>query len=69
MTIILSRDEKDLLDNIMNDKFQAGAFCGMIFNKVEEVVMAHPSLIFHETVAQLIQEALQVRLIAHNMSK
>jgi hypothetical protein len=69
MTIILSRDEKDLLDNIMDDKFQAGAFCGMIFNALVEEIDAECIKDVETQTPILIKAALNVRLIAYNMSK
>ena len=68
MTTTLTAEEKTLLKQIMDDKFAAGPFCGMVFN----------SLRYHESdghvfverhIAVRIKAALQVRLVAQGMAK
>lgn len=60
----LTREQKDLLDVIMNDKYANGAFCGMIFNSVDKLDIPNDELIDLQ-----IQLALRVRLRAMELSK
>ena len=52
---------KDLLTQIVNDKYSVGAFSGMIFN----MYISHPD----NTIPELIKQALVVRLVALRMAK
>ena len=61
---ILTKDEKDLLDTIMNDKYSLGAFCGMIFNSIEKTTQWENS-----DIDLKIKLALNVRLRALELSK
>lgn len=56
----LNNQEKELLQQIMNDKYASGPFTGMIYN-------AH--ITTKEPVDALIKKALQVRIIATELSK
>jgi len=56
----LTKEEKDLLKEIVNDKYSVGAFCGMIFN----TYISEKDI----TIPELIKQALVTRLVAKRMS-
>jgi len=60
----LTKDEKALLTEIVNDKFSVGAFSGMIFNGIiqykKDEAFAEAST--SETMDKLIKTALRTRL-------
>lgn len=57
--VTLTPDESTLLNQIMEDKYAVGPFCGMILNLHVEG---------KDSVEGLIKKALQVRLIAKRMA-
>jgi len=61
LLVELSTEEKELLTQILNDKFSVGAFTGMIFNSYIKVP--------NHTIPELIKQALMVRLVARRMIK
>ena len=63
----LTRDQKDLLDVIMNDKYANGAFCGMIFNSLAQRSMSPKEA--ELAIDMMIQYALMIRLRAMELSK
>lgn len=56
----MNEKQKELLKNIVNDKFSVGAFSGMIFNA---------SLQCDEPIDKIIERALSVRLIMMELIK
>lgn len=61
----MDETKKQLLKQIMEDKFSVGAFCGMVFNAQVEYA-TKGQIISTET---LIDKALDIRLRALEMSK
>ena len=57
-------EQKELLTKIMNDKYAAGPFVGMIWNKYRDCINTGNK----ETVENLIKEALEVRLVAQKLA-
>lgn len=60
----LTKEQKDLLDVIMNDKYANGAFCGMIYNQVTKSDAYSDAAIESEIIL-----ALRIRLLAMELSK
>lgn len=60
----LTKQEKDLLDIIMTDKYANGAFCGMIFNDISK-----RDTDSQEIIDLSIKLALKVRIRAMELSK
>lgn len=60
----LTERERQLLEQIMNDKYSVGSFCGMITNLVTDL----QSKQIATTPEKLIRNALKIRLIAQDMA-
>ena len=60
----LSEDEKILLRQILADKYSVGSWCGMIFNGCVASDASNPAYI-----EELMKRALQIRLLAQELSK
>ena len=59
----LTKQEKELLEKIMNDPRSVGAFCGMCTN----LTMTLQGQRIAKTPEQVIKHALEIRIIAENM--
>lgn len=62
--IELTKQEKELLVAIVNDKYSVGAFTGMVFNSINS--SPNPS---KDTIKQAIKDALNVRLVAMELAQ
>jgi len=69
----LTKDEKTLLAEIVNDKFSVGAFSGMIFNAVVQYKISGIDQSVtggtNELINKLIKTALTTRLQMKELSK
>tara|TARA_Y100000310_G_scaffold103241_2_gene101569 strand:- start:84 stop:449 length:366 start_codon:yes stop_codon:yes gene_type:complete len=67
--LILTQQEKLLLDKIIHDKYAVGPFCGMIYNHYQEQ-RTHAGNVGNSQQLQmrLIKEALQIRILLENMA-
>ena len=65
MTIELTKEQKELLSLIVNDKYSVGAFSGMIYNATINVMTSNKVV----DMDYLIQQALEVRLKLVGMAK
>lgn len=65
----LTKDEKTLLNEIVNDKFSVGAFSGMVFNALVQYRLHDDKTNANEMTDKLIKTALNTRLRLRELAK
>ncbi len=67
--VTLTSEQKTLLQQIVNDKFAAGPFAGMIFNATVQEESQHDPVALQDRIPELIQNALQIRLYMKGLAE